>query len=396
MNKERIYIGIFILSLLLFVTYEWMKPQPIDWTESYSGLDKIPYGCYIIRDMLPQLFPGEELSNQNEPIFTAEWDSTTSRNVIYINQSFAPDEYEADKLVQQVNMGYNIFIAANSISGNLADTLGIKIYRPAPFFEDSTGTDSLSLNFQNRQLREEKPWIYSEAITNAYFTSFDSLNTTILGKTVQNRINYIKISRGDGALYLHSMPEVFSNFHMLHKRRVNYAFKALSYLPIQPTTWDEYYKLGRSTTSSPMRYIISHEYLRWGWGTALLALLLFMIFRAKRRQRIIPAIDRPKNTTLEFTKTIGRLYFEHGSRKNIAEKKITYFLQYIRTRLRLDTETFDQGFLNNVASRTGIDYDTAVELFNEISAVQEKSSLSSRELQSLNRKIEHFYQKTSR
>lgn len=399
MNKERIYIGIFVFSLLLFAIFEWIKPQPIDWTESYSGLDKIPFGCYIMRDMLPELFPNEELSIQNEPIFTAEWDSTTSRNFIYINEEFSPDEYETDKLIQQAETGYNIFIAANSIADKLADTLRISIYRPLTFSqEDSMGlaTDSVSLSFQNPQLREDEPWSFARGVGNRYFTEFDTLNTTVLGRSNGDEANYIRIDKGEGSLFLHTMPQVFTNYHMLDKRKANYAFKALSYLPVQSTIWDEYYKLGRSTAGSPMSYIVSHDFLRWSWITALAGLFLFMIFRARRRQRIIPEIRKPQNTSLQFTKTIGRLYFEHGNRKDIAQKKITYFLEYIRSRLRLDTQAFDQEFLNNVSGRTGIDQVTISELFEQISAIQDESELSSKELHSINQKIENFYQQTSR
>ncbi len=398
MNKERIYIGIFVFSLLLFAVFEWLKPKPINWDESYSGLDKIPFGCYIMRDMLPQLSPGQELSIQNEPIFTAEWDSTGSRNTIYINGSFTPDEFETDKLIRQAEAGHNIFIAANSVSGSLADTLGINIYQPLSFTqEDSAGvaTDSVSLNFMNQQIRANKPWSFAVGISNRYFTDYDTAKTTVLGKT-GHETNFIRIKQGKGSLFLHTMPQVFTNYHMQDKQKANYAFRALSYLPVQPTTWDEYNKLGRSTAGSPMRYIVSHEYLKWGWITALAGLFLFMIFRAKRRQRIIPEIQKPQNTSLQFTKTIGRLYFEHGNRKDIIRKKITYFLQYIRSRFRLDTQTFDQEFLDNLSGRTGIEKDAISELFEQISAIQDKPDLSSKELYSINKKIENFYQQTSR
>lgn len=52
----------------------------------------------------------------------------------------------------------------------------------------------------------------------------------------------------------------------------------------------------------------------------------------------------PKNTTLEFVKTVGNLFYRTQNHKNIAHKKITYFLNYLRTHYRLDTSHFNEEF----------------------------------------------------
>jgi len=399
LNKERIYIGVFICSLLAFAVFEWLKPRPVDWTESYSGLDKVPYGCYIMRDMLPQLFDADSLSYQNEPIFTAEWDSTQSKNYIYINGSFSPDKYEAGKLIEQLEHGNNIFIAAHQISGKLADTLSIDIDQAPPINpinDPRLSRDTVAINFLNPTLQADSAWQYTVGIRDYHFSDFDTLNTTILGITQNADANFIRITRGKGALFLHTMPKAFSNYHMLNKEKADYAFMALSYLPVRPTVWDEYYKYGRQQASSPMRYIVSHDSLRWGWFTALAGLFLFMIFRAKRKQRIIPDIQQPENKTLQFTQTIGRLYHEHGNRKDIAQKKITYFLSYIRSHLRLDPEPFNNELIQTIAQRSGIEDEQVTALFNQISAIQNKSAITAADLQTLNHQIELFYQQTSR
>ena len=54
-----------------------------------------------------------------------------------------------------------------------------------------------------------------------------------------------------------------------------------------------------------------------------------MIFNAKRRQRVVPIINPLPNTTLDFTKTIGNLYYQEGNHQNIVDKKIIYFLEKI-------------------------------------------------------------------
>ena len=64
--------------------------------------------------------------------------------------------------------------------------------------------------------------------------------------------------------------------------------------------------------------------------------------QGKRKQRIIPVITPLKNTSLEFVETIGRLYYQKGTRSGIAHKKIIFFLDFIRTRYNIATNVFNQ------------------------------------------------------
>ena len=178
--------------------------------------------------------------------------------------------------------------------------------------------------------------------------------------------------------------------------KAEYAFRALSHLPVAPTVWDEYYKIGRTVADSPMRYIVSHPYLKWAWITTLAGLFLFILFRSKRRERIIPKIERPHNTTVGFTKTMGQLYHQNGNHKNIADKKITYFLDYIRDELNLDTRQINDHFMQQVAQRAGVDIKTVNAVFTSIASVKDQSALGSRDLWKLNNTIETFYQQSSR
>ena len=58
------------------------------------------------------------------------------------------------------------------------------------------------------------------------------------------------------------------------------------------------------------RQILQSQALKWAFYMTLISLILFVIFRGKRTQRIIPVIDPLKNATLDFTKTIGDLYYQ--------------------------------------------------------------------------------------
>lgn len=348
-----------------------------------------------MRDMLPNLFPGQPINYQNTPVFTSE-DTAASENALFINNQFSPDSLEVNKLLDQVKDGRNIFIAAREIGGKLADTLNMEISEP-PIFTGSDLTaeeDSIALSFN--KTTEGNKWFYPTKLASHHFTSFDTLNTTVLGTADDSTSNYIKIKRGNGAFYIHSIPYLFTNYYMRDYQKAVYAFHALSHLPVAPTIWDEYYKAGRAVSNSPLRYIVSHRYLRWAWITTLVGLFLFIIFRAKRRERIIPEIKEPKNTTVEFTQTIGRLYHQSGNHKDLADQKIKYFMEYIRGELNLETNHINQRFIEHVAQRSGADIETVENVFKHINRVQNQDNLSSSGLWKLNEQIETFYQQSSR
>ena len=75
-----------------------------------------------------------------------------------------------------------------------------------------------------------------------------------------------------------------------------------------------------------------------------------MIFNAKRKQRIVKVVKPLENTTVAFTKTIGNLYYETKDHNNLIDKKITYFLEYIRRVYYLDTQMLNEKFIKNLTS----------------------------------------------
>ena len=96
-----------------------------------------------------------------------------------------------------------------------------------------------------------------------------------------------------------------------------------------------------------MRYILSQPALKWAWYIFLIGMLDFYIFNAKRKQRIVPIIKPLANTTVDFTKTIGNLYYQEGDHGNIIDKKIIYFLEKIRNEYLIDTTKLEMISLKN-------------------------------------------------
>ncbi|SMO48746.1 DUF4350 domain-containing protein [Gracilimonas mengyeensis] len=398
LKQERTYYFILGVLIALFLLIELLRPTPLDWTESFSAADDIPYGGYILHELLPETFPGTDISQNQQPLFQRPDSLQSTQNWIFINTNFQLDEWESQKLLRWVENGSQVFIAARSYSGLFADTLNLGTTYQNPLLGGGSivDDDTSYVHFSNPMLQKKGGYPFYQSTTQTYFSSTDTSNSVILGVNEKEEPIFLKINRGQGSIYLHANPTLFTNYLVRNKTGAEYALKALSYLPVQPTVWDEYYKQVYRARGSGLRYVVSQEYLKWGWFLGLSGVVLFMLFRAKRRQRIIPEIKAPKNSSIEFAQTIGSLYLEKGSHKLIADKKIQFFFDYIRSRLGLDTSEADKDFRNDVALRSGLESNRIDHLFSQIESVRSKENITPKELKQLTEAIDHFYKKSQR
>jgi cation transport regulator ChaC len=121
----------------------------------------------------------------------------------------------------------------------------------------------------------------------------------------------------------------------------------------------------------------------------LIGLLLFILFEAKRRQRIIPVIKPLANTTLEFVRTISNMYWQARDHKAIAEKKIVFFIDQVRQRYYLPHE-INTVFIELLAKKSGQSLDETQKLFALIAMIQNSNSLAERTLWELNKELEKY------
>lgn len=398
MSSEKKYSLILGLLVFVWILVQVIQPKPTDWTESFSAYKKIPYGSFLLFEMLEES-SDDMLSINTRPVYEQLGDSNRAPvNRIFLDRQFGPDPLEAELLLQAAERGDYIFIAARQFGQLLADTLNVEtqsgnpILRGQSLFDD----DTVSVHFTNPQLIKEGGYAYRQNTTESHFISADTLNTTILGVNGEGKANFILINKGEGAILLHSNPSLFTNYYLRETSGAEYAFKALSYFPEQPLVWDEYYKSFSEIDKSPLSYVVSEPDLRTAWYLILAGVLLFMVFKGRRRQRIIPEIKPPKNSTLEFTRTISSLYLEKGNHKLMAEKKIQYFLDYLRRHLGMDTSTLDDSFTERLAQRSGVDRQAIQNLLNRIQRVPDNENLSKDELRQLSQNIDHFYNQSQR
>lgn len=394
---KRSKIALYIIGavIVFMMIAEITKPKALNWRNSYSAADKIPLGCFVLFNELETFSEGEILvSKQSVYEYLKDEDFSESKTLMFINDRINFDKQESETLMKFVEEGNTVFISSTYFYGNALDTLNVSVQRQYTNIyrkEADNKFTSPSLQANNR--------IYKDVIENSFFESIDTLRTTVLGTlTTKNEDdinethpNLIKVEVGDnnGQFIMHTNPFAFTNYHLLDDKE-DYAATVLSYMPKQQIIWDNNYKSGRKVITSPLRYILENTALKWAFYISMFSLILFVIFRGKRTQRIIPVIKKLDNATLDFTRTIGELYYQYGDFSNIIDKKIQYFLEFVRTRYYLETNQFNSGFIDKLAAKSSNSKEDTKTLVDYIVFLKSKTNHTEQELIELNKKIEHF------
>jgi hypothetical protein len=385
------YILILVTAVLVVIVVEWLTPKPINWTPTFDREDNNPFGSAILYELLPDIFPGKQIQTLNKTLYELDEEGILeSGNYVFIHNDFSIGQEEVDILLSLADQGNSVFIASNTFPDELADTLQFEMENI--FFT----TDSIGLNFTHPQIKTAGSYPFRRIDVLFGFKPVKDKKAIhqVLGVSSNKVTNFIRVPFGKGWFYLNTVPLAYTNYNMLYQENREYISKSLSYLPVENTYWDEYYKPFRRESQSPLRYVLSQPALKWALYLSIGALLLFMFFEAKRKQRIIPIVQPLSNTTLEFTETVGRLYFQYKDHKNIADKKITYFLDFLRAHLYIKISEIDENLYIRLADKTGIPQIEIESLFSFIRQIQSKRQITEDELLTLNNKIEDFQRRS--
>jgi len=391
-KKTKIYVVAFLVLILGYLYLQSNKKQPVNWFPSYVAKHKIPYGTFVLRNQMVNLFPKTEIKTVNSPPYVYLEDSTRVGTYFFVDEALNFGDAEFLRLLKFVERGNDVFISTHGMN---IDTLNFETKRlVSKNFDEKVIFKLHNKAFKGKEYSFDRPFV------NQIFTKIDTLNSTILGisayvnaegERTEEGINFIKYTYGKGNFYLHTFPEVFTNYNMLNSPNQQHTANILSYLREDiPILWDAYYKTGKSKIASPMHYLLSSKYLKWAYYFAIIGVLFFVLFEGKRKQRVIPIRLPLKNQTLAFTRTIANMYFEKQEHKNIAEHKISYLLAFIRTKLHIPTTNIDATFYEYVASRSGNTFEEVEKLFQFCDEIHLKNQITEQQLIQLNDMIEKF------
>ena len=400
MNKTLIVILVIAATIItIAITVDYGSNRTVDWTESYNEKSNKPYGVSVFYKELPKLFDGQLMktiyySPYNYFYANSEdgyGDHVAEGNYILVGNSDYLELADVEELLIFAGRGNTLFMSDYNFPQSLLDTLNLTVK------VRKTQDSIVELNFVHPHLKPKNTQI-DKSDSASYFSRFEAENHKTLGYVNNdlNSTNFLEVPFEDGKIFLHLEPKVFTNYNILKDDRYQYVEGVLSYLPNENIYFDSYTKFfdsnyGDAEEKSNLSWFLQQTSFKWAWYLALLLTFLFMVFNAKRRQRIIPIIKPLENTTVGFVKTISNLYYETQDHKNLIDKKITYFLEKIRSDYNLDTTNLNEEFITKLSQKSGKKIETVKKTINFINWLRTKNEFFEDNLLKLNRHIEEFY-----
>lgn len=395
MKWIRWYTVLLLFLMVAYVFAIYKKPVAINWERTLSNRDKIPYGGWIIYKEIRSIM-GILPHETRVPVYEKVNESVDSGEVyILVNSEMHTSQTDENALFNYVANGNTVLISSEGLSKSMSDSLGLSL---ESFYFGDINVDSTSINFVSPAIRNRKDFLMPKHTIDGYFKTFDTINSVVLGVNNHGKANFIRIDIGKGHLFLHAVPMVFTNFFLLKGNNREYLEKLLSFLPgdAEYLYWDEYYKIGRGGSSTPLRVILTRPELKWAYLTALFSIILFMVFESKRRQRIIPVVQPILNNTVDFMETVSHVYLNDRNHRSIALKKLTYFFEHIRSRYFLNTLIINEEFTGKLAQKSGMPLVEIRSLVDLIQFVRMEEKISDQHLIKLNNKIEEFHKYSPR
>ncbi|MES2589808.1 MAG: hypothetical protein V4622_12585 [Bacteroidota bacterium] len=405
-KKLLVIFGVVIVIFTLIVLYLFQGDVngisrksfvSSEWKETYTIEDKNPNGNFLFNELL------EFQTKKTSTIIDYDIDSTIlpkySTSYFFIGDEFQLKTEEFDSIMNRVKNGSNLFIAYNTISENVHEY----------FFKNKNFeweySDYIDVYAQKKNFRFysvfQSDTIASEwnffPKSNEKTSDFDDVSSE---SSVQNLSNFLNFKHGKGHVYLHSNPRLFANYQLLSKAGFEYSQFVVEKIPAKhEIKWLEIARLtieeregdsGEKDTSY-LKFIFDNKALTIALLIAVLGILLFLIFRTKRSEPLIPYIPKSFNHSLIFADTIKEIYFKQQTPYNILLVMRKNFQLAVNKQFFVDiSKENNEHELHVLQEKSSISKQKLAELVSKLNT-SEESSVNFQYLQEVSKLQQEFY-----
>lgn len=447
MKSSRNFLFAMLVLFVLFCLLQVNLPKKFVWSPTFSHVDKQPFGCFVFDSVLTQSLPnGYHVTKKT--FFQLDQEHAKEKiSVLMVVDQQNLKQLDVKYLCNIARRGGKVMVVASSSidDGRNADTVvvdelertfKVKIEDGLYFSlrgilsglkaHDNDMYDTIYWNNRETMYAAQSyrmfynmvggtlfvdsvPKVKRLAYTlstagydykhdSLYVGDFTRFDTIVDEKERIERIDTFAIKKipvavsvpyGKGEVIFVSSPLLFTNYGMLEGNTSVYIFRLMSYLADLPVYRTEAYVKTDAmlvAEQSPFREFIKRPPLRWALYLALLGVVLFMIFTARRRQRVIPIMSKPANRSLEFIQLIGTLYYQRKDHVDLVRKKFKLFAEELRKTAGVDisdVNTDDREYLL-LAEKTGMNSDRLKKVIRQIRLVlHSEGNISVEEMRSL-------------
>ncbi len=362
------YILPFLVLFAFGLLMSCAQKKKTNWHVNLNRNSKDPYGCYIAYHHLQDVFPeakiaaGHSLMKQIKKVNTSKNLVTQKGNIIFVVcRNFEVDSSELEQITQFIKLGNGLCIFSENYSEPILSYFNAKNNRV------SIGTPAL-FGGQTDTITEQKQSIIFNGKRYAYFFHGLSIqhNFQPSGKVNSDAIaigysdetqdaSMLAIQPEGGLWIINRNPICMTNYFLLQESNRMYYEQLMSCFTKYPSSITWYSMIERKSDEkeeSDFGFLWHSPPLLYAFLLLIALLLFYTVFESKRRQKFIPIIPPLHNSSLDFTETVGLLYFNKSDHSNLAEKMITYYLENIRSKYGIKTKQLDEEFEKALAQKT--------------------------------------------
>lgn len=301
-------------------------------------------------------------------------------------------------MLNYVEQGNTLLIATNACKGAFYEVFGLypNNLMSSPVTHPLGYKDTFKKLAPNKHLPTDTFSIFYSPL--ASYINYDSIKSNsnkrrIISYNEANMPDALQFEIGKGHLIMVTNAVALSNYFLMTGKNYYYGLALLSYLNpnVDEVVWDGFYLHNQNRTpqgSSVFDVIFSIPQLKRAFWILLALSALWVLNNLIRRQRIIPVAKVFKNTSVEFTQTISRLYFNRKDNRDIALKMIQYFLEHLRNKHYITAQQMDGDFAKLLSGKTNLPLFDAEALTGTLKAIQQGAPVSDEDLLDLNHTIQ--------
>ena len=368
-----IYFGLGLLFVVM-VVLQLSTPRPLNWSESYLVKDQNPYGASILFERLTDFFPAGKSASFRTLLELKD----SVAHILVIGNTLDFNETDLSELFHRLESGGSVLLIGTQYTDKICDTLGFFVN--TSFGESIPFVDTAYLEFQGKSVGYPKTLLSSSL-------GSDGDEWQYLAERDGDPVLMTK-SYGKGKLLIGSCPLLFTNFGILTDHRfVGFTFNQLD--GKIPLHYSLFYHHGKPQNKSPLRYVLSQGALIWAVYLSIAILLSFLILESRRRQRAIPIINPPENTTIHYIRTLGGLFYREGNNKEVAKKLTRHFFVKLKERYHKQPK-FDGEYYTWLSKKTALKKSGIVAIFENIKQIEATHDMTDQRLKTIYKDISKF------
>lgn len=383
------------------------KKYRSNWEKTYELKDENPRNISFFMELL-DVHVKDSIYNLH---YWADLDSIPGHEeatYLFIGNEFgAPTDYY-DSIMHYADSGATVYFSFNHLTSNIYD----RHFEEGAFYWDYNkvlfawiGDTTVPFYhvYQNDTIYED--W-YSFSETEILDTNYRSYMYALKHPFAFYEKHH------KGKVHFHSIPNLFENYQVIQPNGYAHARIVLNKIPkdkpvifltcgindssqaITYTDEDADSEGKEKEDTSLIQFILKNPELRLAFLLLIVLLLIYLFFRAKRKEEILPGYNQKRNMSLAFVETLSSIYISRNSPIGVLQVMRKNFYSAISRHFYIDLsrkETREQN-LEKLIAKVPYDSDKIVDIVNSLDS--RKNNVDNRHLGATYAKIRAFYIET--